>query len=106
MTAYLNYLSSILVFGLEKGCLTRLSYLGMVLANHNQVLGIELNQINESCKFLYEKWSLKFVVTVAQEIRDNLFSSVLLLVCSLLSITKDHFLETIKTMIKENYTAM
>lgn len=40
---------------------------GVSESQFNQVLNIELDQINEACKFLDEKWSPKFVVIVAQK---------------------------------------
>ncbi|KAI7983451.1 Protein argonaute 4 [Camellia lanceoleosa] len=40
---------------------------GVSESQFNQVLNIELDQIIESCKFLDEKWSPKFVVIVAQK---------------------------------------
>ncbi|KAL6527855.1 Protein argonaute-4 [Orobanche minor] len=40
---------------------------GVSESQFNQVLNIELDQIIESCKFLDEKWSPKFVVIIAQK---------------------------------------
>ncbi|GAB4836180.1 Protein argonaute-4 [Ancistrocladus abbreviatus] len=40
---------------------------GVSESQFSQVLNIELEQINEACKFLDEKWSPKFVVIVAQK---------------------------------------
>ncbi|GFP87837.1 protein argonaute 4a [Phtheirospermum japonicum] len=40
---------------------------GVSESQFNQVLNIELEQIIESCKFLDEKWSPKFMVVVAQK---------------------------------------
>lgn len=40
---------------------------GVSESQFNQVLNIELDQLIESCKFLDEKWSPKFVIIVAQK---------------------------------------
>ncbi|KAK2971923.1 hypothetical protein RJ640_011704 [Escallonia rubra] len=40
---------------------------GVSESQFNQVLNIELDQINEACKFLDEKWCPKFVVIIAQK---------------------------------------
>ncbi|KAL7591553.1 hypothetical protein Lser_V15G32906 [Lactuca serriola] len=40
---------------------------GVSESQFNQVLNIKLDQINEACKFLDEKWNTKFLVIIAQK---------------------------------------